>query len=133
MDYYLDERILERREPFRQRAFELPCRQSSLVIGLRIDNVSDRLRLREVYAPVEERAHGKLSRLGYSRATFDNDFEHAPEDDGAAVAAQLYHILAGVRVRGFENGEHDFVYGLAGRGIKDTAELRAIGKSKRYG
>jgi hypothetical protein len=127
MDYYLDEQVLKRREPFRQRAFELPGRQSSLVIGLRVDNVPDRLRLREVYAPVEESAHGKFSRAGYSRAAFDDDFEHAPEDDRAAVTAQLYHVLSRVRAGGFEKGKHDFVYWLAGRGIVDMAELRVTG------
>ena len=61
------------------------------------------LGLREVEAIVEERAARELAGLGDARAQLDAAAQQLAHHDRAAVALQLEHVLAGIRMRRAES------------------------------
>ena len=122
----VDELLLDRLEPLRQRAFELPGRDLRLIERLRIDQVADGLGLGEIDAAVEEGAHGELAGLGEARSASQRHLHHVPQDDGRAVTGDLDYVVGGVRVRLGEIGDDDFVDAVACGGINQLAEVGAV-------
>jgi hypothetical protein len=55
--------------------------------------------LRQVELVVEECAFGELARLGYASAELETASQQLLHDDGPAMAMQLYHVFAGIRMR----------------------------------
>jgi len=63
-----------------ERALQLLGRDFGLVEGLRVDQVADGFRLREVDASVEEGPHGEFAGLGQACAGSDAEFDDMPQD-----------------------------------------------------
>src|SRR5918992_1015110 len=93
---------------------------------LRVDQVDDGLRLGQIKASVEEGAFGKFPRLSEARPGGDERLEEARHDPDAAMAADLYHILAGVGAWRPHVGAQYLVERGAGAGIDDLAEAHPM-------
>jgi hypothetical protein len=68
-------------------------------LGSRLDEVRDRLGLREIEPVVEERAARELARLREARAELEAPAQQELQHDRAAVTLQLEDVLAGVGMR----------------------------------
>ncbi len=79
----------------------LQAGQSRACLGLAagMDEIGNRLRLRQIQALVEKRALTELAGPSRPRALAHGVFEQGAEDDRAAVTLQLHHVLAGVTMR----------------------------------
>ncbi|MNQ80512.1 hypothetical protein D3C85_954970 [compost metagenome] len=79
-----------------------------------LDQIGDGLGLGQVQLVVEEGAFAELAGTGgaYALDLQDTADQHV-QDDGAAVALQLQHILAGEAVGGLEQQGYALIQGLA--------------------
>ena len=72
-----------------------------------LDQIGHRLGLHEVHPAVDERPQGELARLRQACAGADDGFHDLPQQQRAAVAADLDYVLAGIRRRsGKVGGDH---------------------------
>src|SRR5882724_6195622 len=69
----------------RESAAELLRSHLRLLQGLRIDEITNCLRLCQVDASVEEGAHSELTWLGETSTTGECEFDDMPQNDGGAV------------------------------------------------
>ena len=92
-----------------------------------VDQVRDRLRLRQVQLVVEEGALRELARQGAPRAQLHHPGDQRLEDQRAAVAMQLEDVLAGVGVRAGEEERQAGIDRLL-RGIEESGEDGAAGR-----
>jgi hypothetical protein len=68
-----------------------------LRLGLRLDQVGQTFRLREIDPAILERPAGELSRLGEAKAVDPPERrQHRSDDRAATMQLQLDHILAGL-------------------------------------
>ena len=74
-----------RRDGRRQRALELIHGRARLQRRHRFDEIGHRFGLRQVEAPVQERAQREFARLGQPRATGTAELDDAAEQHRAAV------------------------------------------------
>ena len=119
-------------QPPRQLSGDLGQREFVRRLGLGPDQIGDRLGLSEVDPSVHERAQREFSRPRESRPGAEQGREHAPRRDSAAVTGDLDHVLARVRSRSPEQGDHDLVEPpglLSGRpiGARNARRLRPDG------
>ena len=83
------------------------------------------LRLRQINAAVEESAKGEFARLRDARAALDRHRQHAAQNHGAAMTAQLNDIFACVGVRRFEVSQQRLVNRFTRGRINDAPEMSA--------
>ena len=87
------------------------------LFGAGLDQVGDGFGLYQVELVVEEGALGEFARLGQAYIKVSTHFQHAAQqdllDDGAAVALQLQHVLAGIGMGGGKPQGQPVVDGLA--------------------
>ena len=96
-------------DALREFAGELLVGGAQREIGPRVDEIGDRLGLREINASVQKGALGELARQGQSRPPVEHGVEHGLGGADAAVAADLDDILSGKRRRGFHHRNHHLV------------------------
>ena len=79
---------------------ERPHRTARRQFGRRIDQVGDRLGLREIESVVQEGALRELAGRGDAQAEraagLQAALDHEPQHDRPAVPLQLEHVLAGI-------------------------------------
>ena len=90
--------------------------------GRAVDQVRDRFRLHEVDASVDERALGKLARVGPPRAEFEHPRKHEVKHHRAAMTLQFEDVLPGEGTRSREE-EGDTAVQSGAVGIAEIAEL----------
>ena len=95
-----------------ERAFQLLGCDLGLIERLRLDQIADRLRLGEIDASVEKRAHGELARLGEAGAAGQGQLDHVAQNHRRAVGRDFDDVVGGVGVRLGKVGDHDFVDAL---------------------
>ena len=110
------------------------------LLGTRLDQVGHRFGLRQVHLVVEEGALGELAGPREPQAGVGTGFEHALQQhlhhDGAAVALQLEHGLAGVGMRRREKGQHraiDWTLGGPQAGERGVPRLERRGTLRQRG
>ena len=86
-----------------------------LIERLRIDEVADRFRLRQIDAAVEEGTHRELPRLCETRSGSDAEFDDVPQNDWRTVGGDFDDVISSVRVWLREVCDHDFVDALGKR------------------
>ena len=91
------------RDRLRQRPLQLIERRARLQRRDRVDQIGDRLCLRQIDPAVQERAQRELPRLGETRAARHRRGDDGAQHDRASVGAELDDVLAGVRMRGRES------------------------------
>ena len=109
---HVEQQILRGRDAPADAAAELFERGFAAVLGLRVDHVHHRLRLRKIKLAVQKGALGKLARLRRHSARFGQRFKHGAHGFESAVAMQLEHVLAGIAFRRAEQHRHAVVDGL---------------------
>ena len=119
--------MLDRLQPLRERAFQLPRGDLRLVERLGVDEVADRFRLRQIDAAVEERSHGELARLGQACTSRNRHLNDMSQNNRRSMAGNFDHVVGRVRVRLREKRRDDFVDAFAGRGINQLAKVRMAG------
>ena len=82
-------------------------RELSRVLGM--DDIHDRLSLRQVDFPVEECAFGELAAPSKTRAGGEARLEHAARRYASAVTLELHRVLAGVGMRRLEHEEESAI------------------------
>ena len=90
-------------------AFQLLGRGAQREIGLRADQVDDRLGLRQIHLAVQKGALGKFARPRGACSGAQTGFEHARRHQNSAVTADLDQIFAGVTGRRAMHREHDLI------------------------
>src|SRR5262245_48382130 len=91
-----------------------------------VDQVDDRFSLRQVNAPVEESAFGKLSRRRHPHSLCQHSLQDALRCHHTAVATDLCHVLARIRPWTPHNAQEGFIDTLA-LGIYDKPVVQAMG------
>ena len=86
---------------------------TGLIKSSGFNEVAHGLGLGQIDAAVEERAQREFARFGKARAGADGAVETMPQDDRRAVAGNLDDIFGGVRLRGREVRDDDFIDHLA--------------------
>ena len=92
---------------------EMTLRDAQRAVRARAHDLHDRLRLREVEPPGEERPLRELAALRTARARREHAAEHAAQHDTAAVARELDDILPRVGVRRAHDEREHLVDGRA--------------------
>jgi hypothetical protein len=97
------------------------------VTGFRagVDQIDHRLGLRQIETPIEKGTLGKLAGLGHAGTAGQHGLQHAPGTDRTAVAANLCHVLAGVRARATHHTEQGFIHPLP-LGIDDITVISPV-------
>src|SRR5260221_14219790 len=109
----IEERGIDLPDRTGQRALKLIERGPRLERRHGFDEIGHRLRLRQVYPAVDERSKRELPRLRQPRARFDRGRDDARQYNGAAVLADLGHIVSRVRRRSGKVADDDLTEGLA--------------------
>jgi len=89
-------------------------RQGERGLGAARDHVHDGLGLYQVDPPVQEGALGELAGLRQSGPGIDHQGQDAGDHQGAAVALDLDHILAGIGVGCLHVDQHGLVQHVIG-------------------
>ena len=90
-----------------------------------VDEIGDRLGLRQIDAIVEKCAQREFTGLRRARPELADPLEHHARDDDASVALKLEDIFTGVRVRGLEAQRETIVDGGSGRVRESGAGRRS--------
>src|SRR2546423_7336888 len=98
MNDHVDEYVFEWRQSSRQFPFKLFGCDPRLKTGLRVDDIANGLRLREVDAFVCKSAKGEFAWFCDPRPSLDCQLKHACKNDWASVATYFYNVFARVRV-----------------------------------
>ena len=98
----LDDRLGEAAHHGGELPLQRAHRRARRLARARIDQVRDRLRLRQIELVVEEGALRELARLRAARAELQGALHQCLEHHRAAVALQLEHVLTRIGVRGRE-------------------------------
>ena len=88
----------------RLRGFE-----TDFLLALGVDQIDDRLRLRQTQLAVQKGAAGKLARSRHLRPGAQRALQHQLRQQNAAVTADFHRILAGIRARRAEHHRHAVV------------------------
>jgi len=98
---------------FSHCAAEMPCAlaagQAVRLLGLRGDDVSHSLRLRQVHFVIQKGSLRELAGPGQARAAFQQPRENLPQGNGAAVRGNLDHVFTRIRTRGMKNGQQHVI------------------------
>ena len=111
-------------DPLRQLPGQLFVGGIQGEVSAGVDQVCDRLGLREVNPPVEECALGEFPRQGQPGSGIEHRIEHGPRGLHAAVAVDLNDVLTGKRRRGAHDGYHHLVDPL--RAVHDVAVVDRV-------
>ena len=95
----IEQRGVDRGDRRGERALELIHRRARLERRDGVDQIGDGLGLHEIEPAVEVRAQRELARLGQPRAGRHRQFDDAPQQQRAAVPADLDDVVARVGVR----------------------------------
>ena len=95
----------------RQRPLKLVERRACLQRCDGVDQIGDRLGLRQIDPAVEERPQRELPRLGETRSTRGSRGDDRAQHDRAAVCAELDDVVARVRMRGGKESGDDVIDG----------------------
>ena len=98
----LDEPVTVALHDSRELARERPAGASHRRRGRTVDEVGDRLGLRQIDAIVEKGAQRELAGPGRTGAELADALQHHARDDDPAVAVELQDVLAGERARRLE-------------------------------
>ena len=115
----LRDRMDALRELARERAKRTPRR---LARGA-VDEIEDRLRLGQVYLPVDESALRELARASAPSAKGQHPFKQHVEHHRATMPLQFQHVLAGKRMRPLEPDRNALIKRYAVR-VAKTAKDR---------
>ena len=124
----LDQLIDERADRAGELAAQAAHRAPRGGLGRRVDHVGDRFGLREVELVVEKGAARELAGLREPRAELERAAQQHREDERAAVALELEHVLAGVGMRRGEVERDAVVDRRAVRVEKDRARRAPRGR-----
>src|SRR5579872_6699115 len=119
--------FLERFYPVRQCTVELLGGDLGLEKRLRLDQIADRLRLREIDASMQKAAHGELAGFSHARSARQSLLHQILENDGRSVRRNLDHVLSCVRVGLLEESGDHFVDTLAAADVNQLTENGAAG------
>ena len=108
----IEQRRIDPGDRLRQRPLQLIERRAGLKRRDGVDQIGDRLGLRQIDPAVEERPQRELPRLGETRSARHSRGDDRPKDDRASVGAELDDVLAGVRMRGRKVGGDDVIDGF---------------------
>ncbi len=115
-------------DALRESAGELLIRRGQRQFRARMNHVRHRLGLRQVEAPIEERAPGELARLRQPRAVFQQRIQDELGREQSAVAGDLDHVLAREGSRRAHDGDQHLVDDLA-----LTHDLPIVNRMRRRG
>jgi len=117
-----DKGLLDGGNATAERSSHLACGLTSLREGLRFDEVTDGFGLSEIEFSGEERALGELSWFGEASTESETLTKEEIENDGRAVSSDFDEVVAGVGIRGGEEGDDGIIDLLAGCVVKDSSE-----------
>ena len=107
--------LLERRDAARNRAARLLRGDARLIQRGGVDQVADRLGLRQIDAAIQIGPQREFARLGEARARFERPFDGVAQNHGRAVAGNLDHVFGGVGAGRRKICDHNLINGMAAR------------------
>src|SRR5579872_2111874 len=113
-----DQLLFDWLQALRKRSFKLLCCHLCLIQRLRFDQITNRLRLRQIDAAVEKSAHGELARFGKPRSCGQAHLDNVSQYDRRPVRADFYDVVGGVGMWFGEVGDDDFVDTLRRRAFR---------------
>jgi hypothetical protein len=96
-----------------------------LVERLRLDQVANRLGLREIDPTIQECPHSELARLGHARPALQRQFDNVPQHDRRSMAGDLNDFIGGIRMRLRKIRRNNLVDAISGSRLDKFAEVRS--------
>ena len=112
---------------------QVRARGRGFAAAVRLDQLHDRLCLRQVQLSVYKGAAGELARLRHAHAQPAQRAQRQPEHGGRAVAGKLHHVLACIGAGRGKGGEHACVEHAAVRAAQFAVHGLPVPDPLRFG